>query len=86
MNKATTFFKISLVTTILFLTGCATTQHQSDVNDPLEGYNRVMHSFNDTVDKAVLKPVAQGYDFIMPAPASKGVSNFVFEHIESKLV
>lgn len=76
MNKATTFFKISLVTTILFLTGCATTQHQSDVNDPLEGYNRVMHSFNDTVDKAVLKPVAQGYDFIMPEPASKGVSNF----------
>lgn len=76
MNKATTFFKISLVTTILFLTGCATTQHQGDVNDPLEGYNRVMHSFNDTVDKAVLKPVAQGYDFIMPAPASKGISNF----------
>ena len=35
-----------------------------------------MHSFNDTVDKNVLKPVAQGYDFIMPAPASKGVSNF----------
>jgi phospholipid-binding lipoprotein MlaA len=76
VSKATTFFKIGMVTTTLFLTGCATTQPQSHVNDPFEGYNRVMHSFNDTVDKAVLKPVAQGYDFIMPAPVSKGVSNF----------
>ena len=76
MNKATTFFKISIVTATLFLTGCATTQHQSNVNDPLESYNRVMHSFNDTVDKAVIKPIAQGYDFIMPAPISTGVSNF----------
>jgi phospholipid-binding lipoprotein MlaA len=76
VNKVTTIFKISIVTATLFLTGCATTQHQSKVNDPLEGYNRVMHSFNDTVDKAVIKPIAQGYDFIMPAPLSTGVSNF----------
>ena len=76
MRNITTLFKISIVTATLFLTGCATTQHQSNVNDPLEGYNRVMHSFNDTVDKAVIKPIAQGYDFIMPAPISTGVSNF----------
>ena len=76
MSKATAFFKIGLIATTLFITGCATTQSESHVNDPVEGYNRVMHSFNDTVDKNVLKPVAQGYDFIMPAPASKGVSNF----------
>ncbi|MBT3504174.1 MAG: VacJ family lipoprotein [Piscirickettsiaceae bacterium] len=76
MSNITTLFKISIVTATLFLTGCATTQHQSNVNDPLEGYNRVMHSFNDTVDKAVIKPIAQGYDFIMPAPISTGVSNF----------
>jgi phospholipid-binding lipoprotein MlaA len=76
VSNITTLFKISIVTATLFLTGCATTQHQSNVNDPLEGYNRVMHSFNDTVDKAVIKPIAQGYDFIMPAPISTGVSNF----------
>ncbi len=29
--------------------------------DPLEGYNRVMYNFNDSVDRAVLKPVAQVY-------------------------
>lgn len=78
MSKITTFFRIGMIATTLFLTaGCATTQqHQSEANDPLEGYNRVMYSFNDTVDSAVLKPVAQGYDFIMPAPLNKGVSNF----------
>ena len=76
MSKASKFLKIGVVAITLLITGCATTQSESHVNDPFEGYNRVMHSFNDTVDKNVLKPVAQGYDFVMPAPASKGVSNF----------
>lgn len=72
----TSFLKVGLITATVALTGCATTQQQSEVNDPFEGYNRVMHSFNDTVDKTVLKPVAQGYDAIMPAPASKAINNF----------
>ncbi len=76
MSRVTAFFKMGLAATTLVLTGCATTQHQSDVNDPLEGYNRVMYSFNDKVDSAILKPVAQSYDFIMPSPLNKGVSNF----------
>ncbi|TCK08566.1 MlaA family lipoprotein [Marinobacterium mangrovicola] len=45
-------------------------------NDPWEGYNRAMFSFNETVDKYALKPVAQGYRFVMPDMAEKGVSNF----------
>jgi phospholipid-binding lipoprotein MlaA len=78
VSRATTFFRMGMIAATLFLTaGCATTQQdQSEVNDPLEGYNRVMYSFNDTVDSAILKPVAQGYDFIMPSPVNKGVSNF----------
>lgn len=78
MSRATTFFKMGIIAATLLVTaGCATTQqHESEVNDPLEGYNRVMYSFNDTVDSAIIKPAAQGYDFIMPAPVSKGVSNF----------
>lgn len=68
---------MGIISTTLFLTGCATTQqHQSDVNDPLEGYNRVMYSFNDTVDNAILKPVAQGYDAVMPDPINKSISSF----------
>ena len=44
--------------------------------DPLEAYNRSMTRFNDTVDEAVLKPVATAYQQAMPAPVRTGVSNF----------
>ncbi|MCW8357100.1 VacJ family lipoprotein [Marinomonas pontica] len=44
--------------------------------DPWEGFNRSMFAFNDTIDGAVLKPVAQGYKAITPTPVQKGVSNF----------
>lgn len=58
--------------------GCATS---GNPKDPIEGFNRAMFSFNETVDKAVIKPVAQGYDFVMPQPVQTGVSNF-FANIE----
>lgn len=34
--------------------------------DPWEPYNTKMFKFNYNVDRYVLKPVAQGYDFVMP--------------------
>jgi phospholipid-binding lipoprotein MlaA len=56
------------------LGGCATTVGNPD--DPLESYNRAMFSFNDGVDKAILKPVASGYKAVMPDFARSGVTNF----------
>ncbi len=44
--------------------------------DPLEGLNRTVNSFNNTADKYVLRPVASGYDYVVPRPAKTGVSNF----------
>ena len=44
--------------------------------DPMETYNRSMTRFNDTVDEAVLKPVATAYQQAMPSPVRTGVSNF----------
>jgi phospholipid-binding lipoprotein MlaA len=61
---------------VLTMTGCATTNQTADVNDPLEGYNRAMYKFNDVVDSAVIKPVSKGYDTVVPDPISRGVSNF----------
>ena len=55
------------------LGGCATTQNP---RDPAEGFNRAMFSFNEGLDKAILKPVAQGYEAALPVPAKTGVSNF----------
>ena len=56
------------------LTGCASTNNNP--NDPLEGFNRTMFSFNDTVDKVALKPAAQAYDAVVPNPVQHGVGNF----------
>lgn len=55
------------------LGGCATAGGSTD---PFEGVNRAVFAFNDSVDKAVLKPVAKGYDAAVPVPAKTGVSNF----------
>jgi phospholipid-binding lipoprotein MlaA len=44
--------------------------------DPWEGFNRAMFSFNSGLDGAILKPVAKGYKSITPTPVQKGVSNF----------
>jgi len=73
-----------LISSVSLISGCAT-QGPTEEHDPLEGFNRAMYSFNDTIDKAILKPVAQGYDAVLPAPASKGVSNF-FSNIDDVVV
>ncbi|SBS33552.1 putative phospholipid-binding lipoprotein MlaA precursor [Marinomonas aquimarina] len=44
--------------------------------DPWEGFNRSIFSFNETVDEYGLKPLAQGYDAVTPNFMQKGVSNF----------
>lgn len=44
--------------------------------DPWEGFNRKVHAFNDSLDRAILKPVAKGYDVIMPDAPQRGVRNF----------
>lgn len=76
MSTLSSLFKISLLASILIISGCATTQHADGVNDPFEDYNRVMYSFNDVIDSAIIKPVAKGYDAVIPDPISHGISNF----------
>lgn len=56
------------------LAGCATSE-TGEVSDPIEGINRGIFKFNDVVDTAVLKPVAQGYHDVVPQPARTGVRN-----------
>lgn len=56
--------------------GCATTGGSADPNDPWVGWNRGAQSFNDGLDDYVMKPVAKGYDWVMPSFAHQAVSNF----------
>lgn len=46
------------------------------VADPLEPINRAIFVFNDRLYFWVLKPMAQGYNFILPGAARRGVRNF----------
>jgi phospholipid-binding lipoprotein MlaA len=68
----------------LVLSACATKPPASDpdavadfeqTNDPLEPTNRFFYKVNDTLDRYTLKPVAQGYVAVVPAPVRTGVHN-----------
>ena len=69
----------------LALVGCASTGGTANPKDPWEPYNRSMYKFNDAVDKAVLKPVAQGYGTAMPEFGKTMVTNF-FSNLDDILV
>lgn len=58
------------------LAGCAS---QGDPRDPLEPMNRAVYQFNEAIDRAALKPLAEGYRAITPAPVQASVRN-VFSH------
>lgn len=67
-----------MVVLCLVTAACATqpTTLTDPDRDPWEGFNRKVHSFNTTVDRAVLRPVARGYDKVMPDGPQRGVRNF----------
>lgn len=46
--------------------------------DPWEPLNTKIFEFNRQVDRWILKPVAQGYNFVMPNPVQIGISNFFY--------
>jgi phospholipid-binding lipoprotein MlaA len=55
------------------LSACATS---GNPKDPYEGLNRAVFTFNDTIDKAALKPVAIAYKKVLPSFVQTGVNNF----------
>jgi ABC-type transporter lipoprotein component MlaA len=59
---------------MLLLTGCFS--NSADDGDPLEGVNRVIYEVNDTLDKALIKPVAKVYNKVAPKGVRQGVTNF----------
>lgn len=65
--------RIAALVLAVTLTGCATSNNP---NDPIEGFNRAVFSFNDTADKAIVKPVAQAYSYVTPNFVQTGVGNF----------
>lgn len=57
--------------------GCGSIpKEQRDPRDPWQPYNRAMFKFNTDFDNAFFKPVAQGYQAIIPEPVNHGITNF----------
>ncbi|MDR0226490.1 MAG: VacJ family lipoprotein [Burkholderiaceae bacterium] len=79
-NQAAAWQRFAIFGTLAaasLLAGCATTNGASrDPQDPFESFNRSMYSFNDGLDRAVLKPVATAYRDVTPRVARDGVTNF----------
>lgn len=79
---------------LALLAGCATPPPADDkeavaeweqINDPLEPMNRAIFDFNQVVDKALLKPVAQGYRAVVPPYGRDRVRDFL-NNLRSPLI
>ena len=79
------FPPLFIIFSIALGSGCTTLDGPPNPDDPLERYNRAMFSFNETLDKAIVKPVAKGYNWIMPDFLNSGVTNF-FSNVDDVVV
>jgi phospholipid-binding lipoprotein MlaA len=70
ISRLTLLLILALTTPVL----CA--QEKVKNSDPFETLNRGVFAFNDGFDKYLLRPVAIGYDFILPDPVHRGMGNF----------
>ncbi|MFZ4623960.1 MAG: MlaA family lipoprotein [Rhodoferax sp.] len=70
-----TMSRAGLLISLAALVGCASGP-SANPRDPLEPFNRGVYQFNDSVDRAVLKPVATAYRDVLPSPIRTGVTNF----------
>jgi len=70
--------KFFFVFLIAFLTACSSlpTGTERSPADPWEPFNRSIFSFNEGLDDYVLKPITEGYRFVLPKLVREGISNF----------
>lgn len=67
--------RLGMLVVIAMLQACAAVPYK-DPRDPMESWNRGVFSFNDSVDRAVVKPVATAYQKVLPHWVRTGIGNF----------
>ena len=72
-------FAVVILSGVMTLSGCASFRTAAP-GDPIEPINRGIYSFNSTFDHYLLKPIAKGYDAVVPGLVKAGVSN-VFQNV-----
>ena len=60
---------------VVVLQGCATGPNANPA-DPMEPLNRAIFGFNDSLDRALVRPLAVAYEQAVPVLVQKGVGNF----------
>jgi phospholipid-binding lipoprotein MlaA len=71
--------QLGLAVLVVVMTGGCASQSANLTDpeaDPWEPFNRKVYAFNDGLDRALLKPIAKGYDAVMPDAPQRGVRNF----------
>lgn len=75
-----------LLLAVLSASACATRPPASDkdattefdqTNDPLEPTNRFFYDVNDKIDRYSIKPLSEGYVYVVPVPVRTGVHNWL---------
>lgn len=81
------YLTVIAVIVCIVIGGCATTQNadaqgadtqkatETDI-DPIEPANRVFYTINETLDRWLMKPIAEVYAKATPAPVRESVGNF----------
>ncbi|MCK6431625.1 MAG: VacJ family lipoprotein [Burkholderiaceae bacterium] len=85
MNATSLLRKAAAVLAVTLFAGCASAPHGVKPDDeagvatarvdPWERFNRAVFAFNETVDRAVIKPAAQGYQAVVPQWLRTGIGN-----------
>ncbi len=83
MNATGAIRRLAGFSTALILSACASADPQADfaAADPFEGFNRNMHDVNLYLDTNLIRPAAQGYDFVTPTTIKFLIGNG-FSHLD----
>ena len=84
-------FILFLVLAAPSLGGCVVTQGKDleftdNQIDPWEDSNRVVHNFNESFDRIVLRPIAVAYDSVTPEFVKSGIGNFLDNLLEPQTI
>ncbi len=70
-----TLSRLSLVLLLLLAPLVGAAEEEQRNPDPFEAINRPLFAVNNTLDRFIIRPVAVGYDWVMPGVAKRGVGN-----------
>jgi len=79
MRKIFSQKTVLLATLLLMLSAFSTANAQArkDIEDPWEGFNRLMFGFNNTLDTFLLRPTAIAYRTVVPLPMRDSLRNVI---------